>query len=76
MDGTGYLPVIHAMETKAARYRKRAEELRAIANQIMDLKARGTLLEVADDYERMAQVAENAGVPDKADGGERPKRAR
>jgi hypothetical protein len=56
------------METKADRYRQRAEELRAIAEQVMDLKARGTLLEVAEDYERMAQAAENAGLPPKADG--------
>ncbi len=60
------------METKAIRYRQRAEELRAIAAQVMDLKARATLLEVAEDYERMALSAENAldtSRPKKPDGG-------
>jgi len=56
------------METKAERYRRRAVELRAIAAQMLDLKARSTLLDVADDYERMAQSAENAAVADRLDG--------
>ena len=69
------MAVVTAMETKAERYRQRAEDLRAIAAQVMDLKARGTLLEVAEDYERMAQAAGNAALPEKQDG-QQPKRPR
>jgi len=42
------------MESKAQRYRQRAKDLRAIAKQLTDAKARSTLLDVAQDYERMA----------------------
>lgn len=76
LDGTGRLLVKTAMETKAERYRQRALELRAIAEQMMDLNARTTLLEVAEDYERMAQTAENIARPDTGDGATRPKRPR
>ena len=56
------------METKAERYRQRAEELRTIAAGIMDLKARATVIEVAEDYERMAQAADNSAISGKTDG--------
>jgi hypothetical protein len=59
-------PVNDGMESKADRYRRRAEELRAIASQIMDLTARATLIEVAEDYERMAFAAENSAIADGA----------
>jgi hypothetical protein len=52
------------MESKADRYRRRAEELRGIAAQIMDLTARATLIEVAEDYDRMALAAENSAAAD------------
>jgi hypothetical protein len=42
----------------AARYRQRAEDLRALAAETRDTKARNALLDVADDYERMAQSRE------------------
>ena len=42
----------------AERYRKRAEELRAIAQTMKDASARGSLLEIAEDYERMARSRE------------------
>ena len=76
MDGTHGLLVNTAMETKAERYRQRAVELRAIADQVMDLKARSTLLDVAEDYERMAQTAENTARPDNGDGVKPPKSPR
>jgi hypothetical protein len=75
LDGTAGLLVNKAMQTKAERYRQRAVDLRAIAEQMMDLKARATLLEVADDYERMAQSAENT-VRFDGDGASPPKRPR
>jgi hypothetical protein len=42
----------------ATRYRQRADELRALAEETKDAKARQALLDVADDYERMAQSRE------------------
>jgi len=38
----------------AARYLQRAEELRSIAEETKDVRARETLLDIAKDYERMA----------------------
>ena len=42
----------------ATRYRQRAEELRTIANAPMDPGSRQTLLDIAEDYERMARSRE------------------
>jgi hypothetical protein len=42
----------------AQRYRQRAEELRTIASETTDQKAKDTLLEIAEDYERMATTRE------------------
>jgi hypothetical protein len=42
----------------AKRYRARAEKLRAIAEDTKDRSARKALLEVADDYDRMADARE------------------
>ena len=39
----------------AARYRQRAEELRAIADQSVDPNTKAALLALAEDYERLAQ---------------------
>jgi hypothetical protein len=44
----------------AARYRKRAEEVRAIARIQQDGKAIKTLNEVASDYDQMARGLEEA----------------
>ena len=41
-------------DAQARRYRERAEELRVIAAEMIDPKARESLIKVADDYERMA----------------------
>ena len=43
----------------AVRYIERADELRCIADRIKDRESRETLLKVAADYERMAQVMIN-----------------
>ena len=46
-------------------WRERAEEARAQADQMRDLGARKTLLEIADNYEQLAAQAERirlAGV--------------
>ena len=40
------------------RHRVRAEKLRTIARGIFDPKERSTLMEIADDYEKMAGEAE------------------
>jgi hypothetical protein len=42
----------------AQRYRQRAEELRAIAQATVDPNARKALLQVAEDYERLAETRE------------------
>ena len=39
-----------------ARYRKRADEVRAIAETLQDERAKKVLKEVADDYEQMARA--------------------
>lgn len=38
----------------AKRYRKRAEEIRTIADGMLDSSSRRILLSIAQDYERMA----------------------
>ena len=43
----------------AERYRKRAIELRAIADAANDPKSRKALEAIADDYEGMARMREN-----------------
>jgi hypothetical protein len=48
-------------EQIAARYRKRAAEVRAIAETLTDEKARKTLIAVAGDYEQMARALSEAG---------------
>jgi hypothetical protein len=49
----------------AARYRQRAEEERIIAEGMRDQTAKGTLLMVAEDYERMADQWDTAGEKDR-----------
>jgi len=56
-------------ETKAQRYRERAEQLRTIASGTNDHNAKKSLLNIADDYERLARsltsipVREARGTP-------------
>jgi hypothetical protein len=45
-----------AMTKKAARYRKRAEEIRKVARGIYDDTERAKLMEIARDYEQLARA--------------------
>jgi hypothetical protein len=45
-------------ESRVAAYRKRAEELRAVAALLRDPKSRELILNTADDYERMARAVD------------------
>jgi len=45
-------------EARAARYRARAEELRAVGALLRDPKSKVLILSTADDYERMALAVE------------------
>ena len=44
----------------AAKYRRRAEELRQIAESVDDDKSRRTILQIAADYEKLALSRELA----------------
>lgn len=46
-------------ENWAVRYRNRAEELRVTARYTRDQSARKLLLEVAADYDRLAELQES-----------------
>ena len=45
-------------EDEAGRYRQRAVEVRKIAAATKDKESRATLIQVAEDYERMAETRE------------------
>ena len=44
------------IQERAARYRFRAEELRTIAEDWPDSRAQAMILEIAQDYDRMADT--------------------
>jgi hypothetical protein len=50
-------------DSATKRYRKRAEEIRLIAAKTTEPLARKTLLEVADDFDRLARFKERAARP-------------
>jgi hypothetical protein len=50
----------------ARRYRKRAKEIRAIAEASAERKSRVILLRIAADYERMARLRVRVGKADRA----------
>jgi hypothetical protein len=52
----------------ATRYRQHAEELRVIAVHKTSAEIRGTLLSIADDYDRMAASLEAIEQPARARG--------
>jgi hypothetical protein len=54
--------VAHNRE-KVRRYRWRAEELRAIAQDWIDGEAQSALFKIARDYERMANTLEQMDAP-------------
>jgi len=49
----------------AERYRNRAQELRAIAAQTHDLSCKHTILDIAEDYDRMAETLAGIGEANK-----------
>jgi hypothetical protein len=57
----------------AARYRKRADEVRAIARIQQDAKSIKTLNEVATDYDQMARALEETSKAGKMRGPNAPR---
>jgi hypothetical protein len=51
-------------DARAAHYRRRSEQVRAIANVTADAAARDTLMAVAADYDMLARAMENTYMPD------------
>jgi len=51
-------------EARAAHYRRRSEQVRAIAQVIQDAAARDTLMAVATDYDMLARTIEQTYMPD------------
>jgi hypothetical protein len=45
-------------------WRQRAKESRALADQLDDPTAKQTLLEIAQSYERLAELAERRNIAD------------
>jgi len=51
--------------SREERYRKRAEELRALADTMETESARKTLLDVADEYDDLARSARHLPDPNR-----------
>jgi hypothetical protein len=49
-------------KAKSDAYRTRAQQLRAVANDLTDRRSRAVLLAAADDYEAMAVEAERSAA--------------
>jgi hypothetical protein len=49
---------------KAAHYRARAAEMRALANDVADAERREIMLKTAADYERLAQIQDKLSTDD------------
>ncbi|HEX4159074.1 MAG TPA: hypothetical protein VHY79_11405 [Rhizomicrobium sp.] len=47
---------METMKDRAARYRDRAEELRSLAEDWADSPAQAMILELAEDFDRMAET--------------------
>ena len=50
--------MVRALWTDPKRWRERAEEIRAVAERMQDELARGVMLQLAGDYDRLADEAE------------------
>ncbi|HWI27037.1 MAG TPA: hypothetical protein VN668_08700 [Stellaceae bacterium] len=55
----------------AEYWRERAEEARAQADQLQDPDSRKTLLEIAENYEQLAEQAERMRLAGSAQSGDR-----
>lgn len=51
-------------DARAAHYRRRSEQVHAIAKVTADAAARNTLMAVAADYDMLARAMENTYMPD------------
>ena len=49
---------------RAAHYRRKAEEVRAIAETMADTSSRRILMTVATDYDMLARSVESTHLPD------------
>jgi hypothetical protein len=56
------MPSSGARDDRSLKYRKRAQDLRAIGEGMADIKSKEILFSIAKDYERMASLAETAAV--------------
>jgi hypothetical protein len=55
-------------EARAVMYRRRAEELRAVAALLRDHRSQELILSTADDYERMARALERVAASHRTNG--------
>ena len=53
-------------DSDAVIYRQRAEQLREIADKIGERKSKQTILEIAEEYERMARSLERTEKSDRS----------
>lgn len=53
----------NAWTVKAAKYRNRAAEMRALADQLKNTEHKRMVLKAAEDYDKMAENAERAADP-------------